>query len=117
MEAQARKAAVPVQVRADGIGRYAQEVEASVYFCTLEALNNVAKYARASTVDVDLAQHDGRLTFEVRRRRRGLRPGDGASGTGLQGMTDRLDAVGGTLRIESRPGEGTTVRGSVPVGR
>ena len=114
---QARKAAVPVQVRADGVGRYDQAVEASVYFCTLEALNNVAKYARASTVTIDLAQPDGRLTFAIRDDGAGFDLATAPRGSGLQGMTDRLDAVGGTLRIESRPGEGTTVRGSVPVGR
>ena len=114
---QARKAAVPVQVRADGVGRYDQAVEASVYFCTLEALNNVAKYARASTVTIDLAQPDGRLTFAIRDDGAGFDLATAPRGSGLQGMTDRLEAVGGTLRIESRPGEGTTVRGSVPIGR
>ena len=54
LESQARKATVPVQVHADGVGRYSQDVEATVYFCVLEALQNVQKYARASHVDVQL---------------------------------------------------------------
>ena len=115
ISAQARKAALPVEVRADGVGRYGQEVEASIYFCTLEALNNVAKYARATTVTIDVAQPDGRLTFAIRDDGAGFDPATATRGTGLQGMTDRVEAVGGTLRIESRPGEGTTVSGSVPV--
>ena len=51
LEAQARKAAVPVTVETDGVGRYPQEMEAAVYFCCLEALQNVAKYAEASAAD------------------------------------------------------------------
>src|SRR5207253_887949 len=61
LEAQSRKAAVPTTVEADGIGRYPQDVEAAVYFCTLEALNNVAKYARATGAVVHLSPNDGQL--------------------------------------------------------
>ena len=65
LEAQARKAALPVEVEGEGIGRYPQEVEAAVYFCCLEALQNVAKYANASSAHVRLADQDGSITFEV----------------------------------------------------
>ena len=65
LEAQARKASVPTEVRSDGIGRYPQDIEAAVYFCVLEALNNVAKYAEATRAEVSLAQDDGHLRFAV----------------------------------------------------
>src|SRR3981081_3601087 len=65
LEAQARKAPLPVSVDADGVGRYPQDVEAAVYFCCLEALQNVQKYARASRATVSLAALNGDLRFEV----------------------------------------------------
>ena len=116
LEAQARKAAVPVTVEADHVGRYAQETEAAVYFCALEALQNVAKYADAAHACVRLQHEDGRLTFEVTDDGRGFDPVATPSGTGLQGMADRLDAIGGALEIRSAPGEGTTILGHVPAG-
>ena len=115
LQAQARKAAVPTTVVYDGVGRYDRAVEAAVYFCALEALNNVAKYAQASTATIELAQHDGRLRFTVRDDGDGFDPSATAYGTGLQGMADRLDAIAGSVTIESRPGEGTAVTGTVPV--
>jgi signal transduction histidine kinase len=114
LEGQARKSSVPVHVDADGIGRYSQEAEAAVYFCCLEALQNVAKYAQANTVDVRLVHTNGGLTFEVSDDGAGFDPGATSFGTGLQGMADRIEAIGGTLEIESEPGEGTTVRGRIP---
>jgi signal transduction histidine kinase len=115
LEAQARKAAVPTTVHADGVGRYDRDVESAVYFCTLEALNNVAKYADASRASVRLARADGHLSFEVTDDGRGFDAAETGYGTGVQGMADRLDAIGGRLTISSTPGEGTTVLGRVPV--
>jgi signal transduction histidine kinase len=116
LEAQARKASIPTEVRSDGIARYPQDVEATVYFCTLEALNNVAKYAAATRAEVKLAQTDGHLTFEVSDDGVGFDPGTTGYGTGLRGMEDRVDAIGGTLEVRSAPGAGTAVRGRVPTG-
>jgi signal transduction histidine kinase len=116
LEAQARKAAVPVEVIADGIGRYPQEVESVAYFCSLEALQNVAKYAQASRAQIRLSEVDGRLAFEIEDDGRGFDPRTSGYGTGLQGMADRLDAVRGSLTVRSAPGEGTTIVGRVPVG-
>jgi signal transduction histidine kinase len=113
LEAQARKAAVPTTVEAERVGRYPQEVEAAVYFCALEALNNVAKYAEASRATVTLGQQNGRLTFAVVDDGRGFDPDDAGMGTGLQGMADRLEAVGGELQIRSVPGGGTTIEGAI----
>ena len=115
LESQARKAAVPTTVESDGIGRYPQELESAVYFCTLESLNNVAKYAEASRAEISLAQLDGRLMFTVADDGVGFDADTKAYGTGLQGMRDRLDAIAGKLAVESAPGQGTTITGTVPV--
>jgi signal transduction histidine kinase len=115
LEAQGRKAVVPTHVEGDGIGRYARDVESAVYFCTLEAMQNVAKYARASSTRIRLAQRDGLLVFEVADDGEGFDPSATEHGSGLQGMVDRLDAVGGRLEVESGHGRGTVVRGSIPL--
>jgi signal transduction histidine kinase len=115
LQAQARKAAIPVEVvAAPGVARYPQGVEAAAYFCSLEALQNVAKYANASRVQVRL-DHDGSaLTFDVADDGVGFDPQTATFGTGLQGMADRLAALGGTLEIRSTPGHGTVVAGRIP---
>jgi signal transduction histidine kinase len=115
LESQARKSVVPVAVEADGIGRYPQETEAAVYFSCLEALQNVAKYANASAATVRLAQTNGSLTFEVADDGEGFDPDAAERGSGLQGIADRLAALGGTLDVRSAPGEGATLVGSIPV--
>jgi len=115
LEAQARKATLPVSVEVEGAGaRYPQEAEAAVYFCALEAIQNVAKYAHASAVAIRLRCEPDELAFEIRDDGRGFDARVTGHGTGLQGMADRLDALGGALRIESEPGRGTAVTGRVP---
>jgi signal transduction histidine kinase len=115
VQAQARKAPLPVDVEAAGdIGRQPQELEAAVYFCVLEALQNIAKYASASQVRVRLVAASGALTFDVNDDGAGFDTSATSYGTGLQGMTDRLGALGGDLTVTSTPGEGTTVTGRVP---
>ncbi len=114
LEAQARKAPVPTSLAADGVGRYPQDVEAAVYFCVLEALQNVAKYAGASRAEVRLAASGRDLEFEVTDDGAGFDPGGKAYGTGLQGMADRLHAHGGSLDVRSAPGAGTTIHGRLP---
>lgn len=116
LQAQARKAAVPTTVEADAVARYPQDVEAAVYFSCLEALQNVAKYADASRTSVHLAQTNGSLAFTVSDDGRGFDTAATTHGTGLQGMADRLEAIGGSLRVRSEPGRGTSVSGQVPLG-
>jgi len=116
LEAQTRKAALPVALEAGDVGRHPQEVESTVYFCVLEALNNVAKYAEAGAATVSLSRTDGVLAFEVRDDGVGFDAGAMSYGTGLQGMADRLDAVGGSLTARSDPGGGAVVHGEIPVG-
>ena len=115
LQAQARKVALPVEIDADGIGRYPQDAEAAVYFCTLEALQNITKYASASRATVGLSCSDGSLQFTVTDDGTGFDTATTQHGTGLQGMADRLAALGGALHVRSRPGEGTTLSGELPV--
>jgi signal transduction histidine kinase len=115
LEAQARKSGLPVEVSHDGVTRYSQEVESAVYFSVLEALQNVAKYAAASRVTVRLERRDGHLAFDVTDDGCGFDPSSSRYGSGLQGMTDRLAALEGTISVRSAPGEGTTVSGRLPV--
>ena len=115
VQAQAGRAPLPVLVEADGIGRYPREAEATAYFCILEALQNVAKYARASRATVALSCPDRHLGFTVSDDGDGFDTATATHGTGLQGMADRLAAVGGTLRIDSAPGSGTIISGTLPV--
>ena len=115
LESQARKSPVPVDVEVDGIGRYPQEAEAAVYFSCLEALQNIAKYAEATVATIRLSQAEGTLTFEVTDDGLGFDPDTAERGTGLQGIADRLAALGGELTVRSASGDGTTVAGRVPV--
>jgi signal transduction histidine kinase len=106
LTAQAAKAALPVEIVSNGLSRYAQEVEAAIYFCCLEALQNVAKYSHATHATVRLSEEDGHLAFEVQDDGKGFDASNQSLGTGLQGMSDRLSAQDGMLEIRSRPGEG-----------
>ncbi len=112
--AQARKAAVPTTVEGGGIGRFGQDIEAAVYFSCLEALQNVAKYAGATNARIALSNGDGSLTFTVTDDGAGFDSSATSYGTGLQGIADRLAALGGVLDVRSGIGTGTTVTGRVP---
>ena len=113
-----RRSASPATVEAAAIGRYSQDVEAAVYFCCLEGLQNVDKHAGSgATAVIRLWERDGRLSFEI------VDDGVGYdvesarhAGQGLVNMSDRIAALGGTLVVESTPGRGTTVRANIPVG-
>jgi PAS domain S-box-containing protein len=102
------------EVRARGIRRYPQEVEAAVYFCCLEALQNAEKHSGASSVTIGLTGN-GAISFEVRDDGCGFDTAVRAHGAGLGNMMDRIATVGGTLRIDSVPGGGTRVAGRVPM--
>jgi signal transduction histidine kinase len=114
LEAQGRKSGLPVTLRADGVGRYPQAVEAAVYFSCLEALQNVAKYAEASEVVITLADQGERISFTVSDDGRGFDPSVRRTGTGLQGIADRLGALDGRFTVTSSPGRGTAIEGSLP---
>jgi signal transduction histidine kinase len=115
LRAQATKSALPVVIDADGVSRYPHEAETAVYFCALEALQNTAKYASATLVTIRLSDSDGALAISVADDGVGFDPSTTSHGTGIQGMSDRLAALGGQLRVTSAPGTGTRIEGLVPV--
>jgi signal transduction histidine kinase len=115
LQAQARKATVPVLVEAGTIARHPQEQEAAVYFCVLEALQNVQKYAGASQATVRLSEPDGVLRFEVDDDGCGFDFATVRRGSGLTNVADRLDALDGHLEIDSAVGHGCRLRGALPV--
>ena len=108
----ARRSALPVTVDSSADDRFAAEIETAAYYLVSEALTNTAKHAEATCVDVRVHARDGRLVVEVADDGHG-----GASleaGTGLRGLNDRVEAVGGTLSITSTP-RGTTLRAELPL--
>ena len=115
LRSQAAKATLPVEVDSDGVGRYPQEVESAVYFCCLEALQNVQKYSGASGACIKLSDSGGGLSFRVEDDGKGFDTATARRGSGLQNMADRLDAIGGKLTIESSALHGTRVDGTMPV--
>jgi signal transduction histidine kinase len=115
LEAQIRRAAVPIELEANLVGRFSREIETAVYFSCLEALQNVAKYANASRAVVRLSDEPGWITFTVADDGVGFEPARTSLGTGLLGIQDRVEALGGTLVIRSRPRNGTNVTGRLPV--
>lgn len=115
IEAQSRRSIVPVRIESDGIGRYPQEIETAVYFCTLEALQNAAKYAKPGEVVVRLLEEGGELVFSIEDDGEGFDQSTTPLGSGLQNMSDRLAALGGDLFVRSFPGRGTVVEGHLSV--
>jgi signal transduction histidine kinase len=115
LRAQAARSPLPVEVDADGIGRYPLEVETAVYFCCLEALQNAVKHAHAGTVAITVRDQGGRLSFTVADDGDGADPGSARRGSGIQNMMDRMAALGGSLELAAGPGGGTIVTGQLPV--
>ena len=93
--------------------RLAEPVEVAAYFVVSEALANAAKYSQAARIDVSIHQRGGRLLVSVRDD--GVGGADTGRGSGLVGLADRVEAMGGSLTVQSRPGEGTQVRAELPV--
>jgi signal transduction histidine kinase len=100
---------------ADDVGRYPAEVEAAIYFSCLEALQNAAKHAQEATVELRLWTESGGLLFSVTDDGPGFDPAIARRGHGYVNMADRLGAIGGTVRWDSKPGHGAAVNGSVPL--
>jgi signal transduction histidine kinase len=112
LEDLAYRARLPLELDVDLSQRLPDRVEAAAYFVVSEALTNVAKHAEASAVRIRVVRSDGRAVVEVADD--GIGGADGARGTGLRGLADRVDALGGRLQIESVPGRGTVVRAEIP---
>jgi signal transduction histidine kinase len=112
----AQLAAIPTRVECDGVARHRPELEAAVYFCCLEALQNAAKHAgEGARATVALAERHEALRFEVADDGAGFDPTVATASSGLQNMTDRIGALGGEVALRSAPGEGTTVSGMIPL--
>jgi signal transduction histidine kinase len=112
----ARRSTLSTQVMADGIGRYQQDLEAAIYFCCLEAMQNAGKYAgEDAEVRIHIWEEAGGLLFEVADNGAGFDVRKRGAGAGFTNMNDRLGAIGGTLRVESAPGRGTKILGTIPL--
>ena len=109
------EAAVPVEVEAKEVGRFPTELEAAIFFCISEAITNAAKHAPEGLVIVKIEQQGGHLAFSVRDRGPGFDLSTVKAGSGLRNMADRLEANGGHLAIDSHPGQGTTINGTLPI--
>jgi signal transduction histidine kinase len=105
-------APVPIELAVPLEERLPQPVEAAAYYVVAEALTNVAKYASATAVSVSVDRRDGRAVVEISDD--GVGGADPARGSGLRGLADRVEALGGLLDLESRPGQGTRVRAEIP---
>jgi signal transduction histidine kinase len=108
----ARRATLPVEVSSID-GRFPPPVEAAAYFVCSEALANIGKYADASRAFIEVTERDGMLVVSVTDDGRGGATLD--AGSGLRGLADRVEALGGRLHVESPPGEGTVVFAELPL--
>jgi signal transduction histidine kinase len=90
-------------------------VETAIYFCCLEALQNAAKHAPKASAQIRIWEESGGLLFSVSDNGPGFNAEKARSGHGFVNMADRLGAIGGTVRWESQPGQGSTISGSIPV--
>ena len=113
----AGRASIPTHVDANGIGRYQQDIEAAVYFCCLEALQNAGKHAGSgATARLRVWEEAGGLLFEVSDDGAGFDPATSAGGgAGFVNMADRVGAMGGSFSLSSAPGRGTRVSGRIPL--
>ena len=112
LESITSKCRIPVSVQAP-VERYSSQVEAAAYFVVAEGLANVTKHAQASHAQISVEESGGQLVILVEDD--GLGTADPDNGSGLLGLVDRTEALGGHLQISSRPGEGTTLRAWLPL--
>jgi signal transduction histidine kinase len=115
LRAAASRSPLPVSVAADQIGRYSPDIEAAIYFCCLEALQNAAKHAEGASVELRVWEESGGLLFSVIDSGPGFEVASARKGHGFVNMADRLGAIGGTVRWQSEPGHGAQIRGSIPL--
>jgi len=106
--------AIPVEIIAAGVGRYSAAVEATAYFCCLEAVQNAAKHSAANAIRVSLEGHDDRLFVLVEDDGVGFDPATTPVGAGLANLRDRIESAGGSITTSATPGEGARVSASLP---
>jgi signal transduction histidine kinase len=114
VESLVARAPVPVRLRIELDGRVREDVEVAVYYVVCESLANIGKHARAGSASVTLTRGDRRIVVEVRDD--GVGGADTERGTGLRGLADRVEALGGRLRVWTPPGGGTRVEAELPCG-
>jgi signal transduction histidine kinase len=114
LNALADRTPVTVQVAALPPERLPEPVETAAYYLVAEALTNVARHAHATVATVSVTRTGDRARIEVRDD--GTGGADTAHGSGLQGLADRLEGLGGSLELDSPPGAGTTLIGELPLG-
>ena len=112
-EALALRSAVPVKLNVRHEQRLPDAVEVAAYYVASEALTNAAKHADASRVELDLHLEDESLRLSIRDD--GVGGADQSRGSGLVGLKDRVEALGGTIEVESPHGRGTRLRVAIPV--
>jgi signal transduction histidine kinase len=108
----ARRAVLPVQLDVAVSGRLPEQVESAAYFVASEALANAAKHSHASDVRLSASQEKGVLSLEVSDD--GIGGATAGGGSGLRGLADRVEALGGRLTVSSPPGRGTRLRAEIP---
>jgi signal transduction histidine kinase len=113
LRALAHRSAIPVELEITADVRLAEEIEVAAYFVASEALANAAKHSEASLIDVSLDRRDGCLFLSVRDD--GVGGADAARGSGIVGLNDRVEALGGSICIYSRPGKGTQITVELPL--
>jgi signal transduction histidine kinase len=113
LNALARRCAVPVKLDLAVHRRLPESAEVAAYYVVAEALTNVAKHARASQVDVRVDADDANLHLSIHDD--GIGGADAGKGSGLTGLMDRVEALGGTMKISSHPGNGTALRVNIPL--
>jgi signal transduction histidine kinase len=109
----ARRCAVPVDLDVTTAARFPEPVEIAAYYVASEALANAMKHAQASHIEISLAARDGRLLLSVRDD--GVGGADPAVGSGLVGLTDRVEALGGSIQLRSAAGAGTRITVDLPL--
>jgi signal transduction histidine kinase len=105
-----------VELLVTDVGRYLPAIEATAYFCCLEALQNAAKHAQASSTRVTVVGTGTTLEISVEDDGRGFDPGAGRTGAGLTNIRERVESVGGTLTVSSVPDLGTRIHAVLPAG-
>jgi signal transduction histidine kinase len=109
----AHRSTIPVELDVATDMRLPESIEVAAYFVASEALANATKHAQASRIEVSLAPRNGSLLLSIRDD--GLGGADAGRGSGLVGLTDRVEALGGSIRVRSRPGEGTHITAELPL--
>ena len=109
----ARRSAIPVDLALATDARFGEPIEVAAYYVASEALANAAKHSQASRIDISLDQRDGRLALSIGDN--GVGGADASRGSGLIGLTDRIDALGGTIAIHGSAGKGTCIVVTLPI--